>query len=127
MNTFLQFLLIMVCYVLGDIPFLMYNKNNYIRIVKQIQGSGLTDRYYAGFFIYVALAIGLLYLVIPRINNLKDALFYGAIFGLATYSTFDMSIHLMLHAYDLKTAVIDIIWGMILSAGVAAVVWKITN
>jgi len=105
----------------------MYNKNNYIGIVKKIQGSGLTDRYYAGLFVYVALAIGLLYLVIPRIHNLKDALFYGAIFGLATYATFDMSIHLMLNAYDLKTAIIDIIWGMTLSAGVAAVVWKISN
>ena len=76
MNQALLFIIIMLCFMICDMPFLLYNKQKYQNIVVKIQGHGLTQRYYAAIFVYVGLAIGLLYLVIPQINSMKDAIQY---------------------------------------------------
>jgi hypothetical protein len=66
--------------MLLDAPYLYLTSNIYSSIVKNISGKSLTNRYYSGALVYIALAIGVITLVIPNVrtnslmNIVKDSL-----------------------------------------------------
>ena len=81
--------------------------------------------------VYVALAFGLLVLVIPRISTNKDtnvkqrimdSIMYGGAFGLASYATFDFTMHFMFEKWDLGVSIMDSIWGGVLCSIVAFII-----
>lgn len=129
MNKFTLFIIIIILYIICDAPYLLYNSKHYNYIVSKIQCGrrGITTRYYSALMVYVALAIGIITLVLSRAETPRDALYYGAILGFVTYSVFDFTIHFMLEDYDLKTVVMDVIWGTILSAFVAWIAFYISK
>lgn len=129
MNKFTLFIIIIILYIACDAPYLLYNSKHYNYIVSKIQGNGhgLTKRYYSAILVYISLAIGMMTLVLSRAETPRDALYYGALMGFVSYSVFDFTIHFMLEGYDLKTAIIDSIWGAILSAFVAWVAFYISK
>jgi uncharacterized membrane protein len=129
MNKVALIIVIIIIYIMLDIPFLLYNKNNYTLIANKIQGNnrGFTNRYYSAFLVYVVLAIGVMVLVLSRSQTQWDALYYGAILGFVSYGVFDFTIHFMLEGYDLKTTIIDVIWGSVLSAVVSWIAFNISK
>ncbi len=52
-----------------------------------------------------------------------QALLYGALFGLFTYATYDLTNMATLKGWPLKVTVIDLIWGTSLSAVTATIVF----
>jgi uncharacterized membrane protein len=66
-------------------------------------------------------------LVLSRAETSHDALYYGALMGFVSYGVFDFTIHFMLEGYDIKTVVMDVIWGTILSAFVAWIAFHISK
>jgi uncharacterized membrane protein len=129
MNKFTLFIIIIILYILCDAPYLLYNSTHYNLIVSKIQCGrrGITSRYYSALMVYVVLAIGMLTLVISRSETPRDALYYGALLGLVSYGVFDFTIHFMLEDYDLKTTIMDVIWGSVLSAFVAWITFTISK
>jgi uncharacterized membrane protein len=109
-----------------DAPYLYLNSGLYRNKVKQIScGKTLTNRYYSALMVYIALAIGIVFLVLPRITaddnmgKLRESIIYGGIFGFATYATFDFTMHFMFEGWDIMVSVMDTLWGCVLCSSVS--------
>jgi uncharacterized membrane protein len=77
----------------------------------------------AGIF-YLLYAIGLtVFAVIPGTDagSVVEALWRGALFGLVAYATYDLTNHATVRDWPVIITVVDLAWGTVLSASVAAV------
>jgi uncharacterized membrane protein len=54
------------------------------------------------------------------------AVLYGALFGLITYATYDLTNLATLKDWPVLVTVVDLIWGMVLSASVSVVTYLIS-
>ena len=54
-------------------------------------------------------------------GSLRNALLLGAFFGLVTYATYDLTNHATVKGWPWIVTVIDLCWGMLLSASVSCV------
>ncbi|MGB6607933.1 MAG: DUF2177 family protein [Atribacterota bacterium] len=78
----------------------------------------------AAIIFYLLFIAGLVFFVIsPSVEKKSwlNALFVGALFGLLTYSTYDLTNLATLKDWPLLLTVVDIIWGMVLSASVSLI------
>ena len=130
MHIALVYLLTIIIFIVVDAPYLYLNMDLYKKKTLDISNKGYTNRYYSAVMVYVALAFGLLVLVIPRISTNKDtnvkqrimdSIMYGGAFGLASYATFDFTMHFMFENWDLGVSIMDSVWGSILCSIVAFV------
>jgi len=128
-----QYLSIIVVFILLDAPYLYTNSTLYASRTKSISGKSFTNRYYSALVVYLALALGVLVLVLPRIrkdnvkNTLYDSILYGGVLGLVSYATFDFTMHFMFDGWDLGVSIMDTIWGGILCSLVTFIIvylWK---
>jgi uncharacterized membrane protein len=70
----------------------------------------------AGLF-YLIFIIGLVFFVVgPQVNNPLQAFLSGAMFGLVTYATYDLTNLATLKAWPVTITVIDLIWGTLVTA-----------
>jgi uncharacterized membrane protein len=84
----------------------------------------------AAIVFYLMFIAGLVIFVIsPAIekSSWHYALIYGALFGLITYATYDLTNLATLKDWSLKVTIVDLIWGMVLSASVSTVSYFISN
>ena len=78
----------------------------------------------AAIIFYLLFIAGLVFFVIsPAVEKKSwlNTLFMGALFGLLTYSTYDLTNLATLKDWPLLLTVVDIIWGMALSAFVSLI------
>jgi uncharacterized membrane protein len=95
-------------------------------------GKLLTDNvnWTAAIVFYLMFIAGLVIFVIsPAIEKSSwfYALIYGALFGLITYATYDLTNLATLKDWSLKVTIVDLIWGMVLSATVSTISYFISN
>ena len=132
-QNLLTFLTVYALYMLIDAPYLYLTSNLYSGIVKNISAKAITNRYYSGAIVYIALALGLVTLVIPNVrtnslkNIVKDSVMYGGIFGLVAYATFDFTNHYLFDGWPLSISVIDTVWGAVLSTLVSIIYCYLAN
>ena len=77
----------------------------------------------AGIF-YLLYAIGLtIFVVIPAVDagSVLEGLWRGALFGLVAYATYDLTNQATLRSWPAIITVVDLTWGTVLSASVAAI------
>ena len=123
----LSYLACIVLLMLVDAPYLYTNSKMYEKKTIAVSGKTFTKRYYSAVIVYLALALGIVFLALPRMrkNSLKnratDAILYGGVFGLASYATFDFTMHFMFEVWDLGVSIMDSVWGGILCSIVAFV------
>lgn len=68
----------------------------------------------AAFIFYIIFIIALtIFVIIPAINNnsLKEVILLGALFGLVTYATYDLTNFATLEGFTIKIVIIDLLWG----------------
>ena len=124
----LSYIACIVLFMLVDAPYLYANSKMYEKKTIAISGKTYTKRYYSAVIVYLALALGIVFLALPRMrkdtvkNRVKDAILYGGIFGLTSYATFDFTMHFMFEDWDLGVSIMDSVWGGILCSIVAFVV-----
>ncbi|MDO8422721.1 MAG: DUF2177 family protein [Parvibaculum sp.] len=72
-------------------------------------------------FYFLFMAGLVIFAVAPALNSgkLSTALLYGALFGFFTYVTYDLTNQSTLIHWPVQLAVVDIIWGTVLSAASA--------
>lgn len=117
-----QILLGSLIVLLLDIPYLTLTKKLILDTTNKINnGKGYAMRYYSAVIVYLAIALGLVVLVLPRINKtssklslVKQSILYGGLYGLTAYSIFDFTMHFMFKEWSLSLAIMDAIWGGIL-------------
>ena len=70
---------------------------------------------------YVIFLLGLIFFVInPNLGkSLLNIFMIGALYGLVTYGTYDLTVYATLNIFSLKIVITDILWGMGLSGLVA--------
>lgn len=122
-------LLSIICLIIVDAPYLYLNRNLYTNRTKAISGSGFTSRYYSALVVYLALGLGITLLAVPNIRTTSgistlvlDALRWGGIFGIASYATFDFTMHFMFEGWTLDVSIMDTVWGGVLCSVVAGIV-----
>jgi uncharacterized membrane protein len=84
----------------------------------------------AAIVFYLLFIAGLIAFVIsPAIekNSWVHALIYGALFGLITYATYDLTNLATIKDWPLLVTVIDLIWGTVLSASVCVITYFIAG
>lgn len=82
-----------------------------------------TPNLYAAGVFYLLFVGALVYYVIEpalRIGSVRDAGIRGALFGLVTYATYDLTNLATLRDWPLLVTAVDLAWGTILAAGTAA-------
>ncbi len=79
---------------------------------------------------YVIFVVGVVVLaVLPAVQagDWKVALGLGALLGLVTYATYDLTNHATLKGFPLTVVVVDIIWGVVLTAAVATLTYLVVT
>lgn len=77
---------------------------------------------------YLLFIFGLLvFVVTPALkdNSLLHAVLYGALFGLITYATYDLTNLATLKNWPLTMTLVDLVWGAVLSASVSAIAFVV--
>ena len=124
MNPILIYFITIILFMCVDAPYLYLNADIYKKTTLSIsKAKDYTKRYYSAVIVYLALALGILVLALPRIRTNKDtpinhrildSIIYGGTFGLASYATFDFTMHFMFDGWDLGVSIMDSIWGGVL-------------
>ena len=79
---------------------------------------------------YVIFVVGVVvFAVLPAVQagDWKVALGLGALLGLVTYATYDLTNHATLKGFPLTVVVVDIIWGVFLTATVATLTYLVAT
>lgn len=96
------------------------------RLYRPLIGSMLAENFRSAPAVafYAIYAAGLtVFAVMPGLEDggWKKALLWGALFGLFAYATYDLTNLATLKTWSLKLSLIDMAWGMIVSAGSSAI------
>lgn len=84
----------------------------------------------AGVSFYLLFIAGLVFFVIApavKSGSWTSALFVGALFGLMTYATYDLTNLATLKDWTLTVTFVDMAWGMVLAASVSTVTYLIAE
>jgi uncharacterized membrane protein len=84
----------------------------------------------AAIIFYLLFLVGVVLFVIEPALEKKDLMFAlsrGALFGLITYATYDLTNLATLKDWPLKVVVVDMIWGAVLSGTVCGTSYWIAN
>lgn len=84
----------------------------------------------AALIFYLLYIVGIfVFAILPSVENdsVKSAIFYGALFGFFCYATYDLTNLATLKGFPLKVAVVDMIWGTILTGAVSTAGFYITR
>ncbi len=84
----------------------------------------------AAIIFYLLFIIGLLIFVItPAMvkQSWAHALLYGALFGLVTYATYDLTNLATVKDWPLLVTLVDLVWGSVLAASVSVITYLIAN
>ncbi len=81
----------------------------------------------AGIFYLLFIAGLVTFVITPAVekHSWVHAVLFGAFFGLITYATYDLTNLATLKDWPLLVTVVDLIWGMVLSASVSVVTYLI--
>ncbi len=84
----------------------------------------------AAILFYLLFILGIVtFAVTPALqqNSLHTALFLGALFGLLTYATYDLTNLATIKNWPLIVTVVDMIWGTTLAASVSVITYLIAR
>lgn len=83
--------------------------------------------YRAAIAFYMIYAAGLLYFAIVPAGSVGQALLLGAGLGLVAYGTYDLTNLAVVNGFGVKIAMIDLVWGTLLSGATAALAYLIST
>lgn len=69
------------------------------------------------------------FVVIPALHqhwNLSQVFIWGALFGLATYATYDLTNHATMKQWPLIVTTVDLVWGTVLTGVVSIIATMVT-
>jgi uncharacterized membrane protein len=86
--------------------------------------------WFAAIVFYLLFITGLIVFVIsPAVikQSWIHALLFGALFGLITYATYDLTNLATLKDWPLLVTIVDLIWGTVLAASISVITYFIAN
>ncbi len=128
-NVIISYILTFAVFLLVDMLWLGVIARN---IYRKYLGSFLTGEvnWTAAFIFYLLFIIGIsIFVIYPAVtkNSFLHALVFGALFGVVTYATYDLTNLATLGGWPIKIVVIDILWGAVISGVVSLAGFYITS
>ena len=117
-NAIISYLLTLIVFLIVDMFWLgIIAKNLYQKYL----GGFLTDKvnWTAALIFYIIYVVGIsIFVIYPAVNkgSAFSAILMGALFGIFTYATYDLTNLATLKGWPLNIVFIDILWGALLSA-----------
>jgi uncharacterized membrane protein len=124
----LFFIALPVFFVIDMIWLVLVAKNFYQNQIGFLMKPDIN--WFAAVIFYLLFIAGLIGFVIsPAMvkQSWLHALLYGALFGLITYATYDLTNLATLKDWPLMVTVVDMIWGTVLAASVSVITFFIAN
>ena len=120
-SLLINYVLTLIVFLIIDLAWLGFIAKN---VYQKYLGSFLTDtvNWTAAFIFYLIYVVGIsIFAIYPSVNtnSALSAILLGALFGLFTYATYDLTNLATLKGWPLPIVFIDIAWGIILSAAVS--------
>ncbi|HCU55044.1 hypothetical protein A2574_03395 [Candidatus Shapirobacteria bacterium RIFOXYD1_FULL_38_32] len=84
----------------------------------------------AAIIFYLLFIVGLVVFIITpalRQQSWQSALFFGALFGLISYATYDLTNLATINNWPLLVTVVDLIWGSVLAGSVSLISYLIAT
>lgn len=84
----------------------------------------------AALIFYLLYIVGIfVFAILPAVKaeSLQHAIIYGALFGFFCYATYDLTNLATMKGFPMKVAIVDMIWGVILTSSVATAGFYITR
>lgn len=130
MKLSLQFFLALAFILLLDTLWLGFIMNKFYQselgaLAKVVDGK-FAPNFWAASMVYLALAIGVVILVLPRSSDPLQTFIFGAVFGFVVYAVYDFTNLATLQNYSLKMTLIDVVWGTFL-CGTASILVKLVE
>jgi len=127
-RAFAAYLATLTAFLALDFVWLGYIAGNFYRLEL---GPLLLERpnLVASALFYALYAIGIvIFAVAPawQSQSWLTALFYGALFGLFAYATYDMTNYATLKGFPLRIALVDMLWGAAVTGASAAFGYAVT-
>jgi uncharacterized membrane protein len=123
------FLIALPLFVVIDMVWLLLVAKDFYR--KQIGFLMRPDiGWYAAITFYLLFIAGMIVFVIsPAVekHSWTHALFFGALFGLITYGTYDLTNLATMKDWPVLVTVVDLIWGMVLSSSVSVLTYLVST
>jgi Predicted membrane protein len=84
----------------------------------------------AAIIFYLLFISGLvIFVILPAVekHSLGHALIFGALFGLISYATYDLTNLATLKDWPLQVTIVDLIWGTVLASSISLITYLIAN
>lgn len=95
--------------------------------IARLTDGGIAPNWAGAVIVYVLLGLGLAVFVAPKASSASSAAVYGGVFGLVVYGVYDFTNFATLRQWPLVVAVVDVGWGITISAASAVAVWAIAR
>jgi len=126
----IKFILCMILSFVVDLPYLYINADLFKKKTMEISGKDYPkNRLYSAVLVYIAIALGIMVFVLPKIDTTKttmvrlnDSLLYGGLFGMVSYAIFDFTTHFMYEGWSIYVSIMDTLWGGLLCAIVSFII-----
>jgi uncharacterized membrane protein len=86
--------------------------------------------WYAAIIFYLLFIAGLvLFVILPAVekHSWVQSLLFGALFGLITYATYDLTNLATMKDWPLLVTIVDLIWGTVLAASISGITYFIAG
>jgi uncharacterized membrane protein len=123
--SFLAYLAGLIVFVALDAIWLLLMGPSYRAVMGDMLAANV--RFAPAALFYVLDMLGLM-IFVARPGTRHGAawvLAHGALFGLFTYATYDLTNYAVLKNWDLTLTIEDVVWGMVISTIVSLVAWSI--
>lgn len=124
-----QYFVTFIIFLLIDAVWLGFiSKNFYPNYIGHLMAQEVNI--FPALLFYVLYVVGIVYLVIkPSLEkkSLTKSLIFGALLGLVSYSTYDLTNLATLTNWPVVVTVVDIIWGTILTMSVSGVSYLVSR
>jgi uncharacterized membrane protein len=77
--------------------------------------------------IYVAIAAGVIFFVLPRVSGFGEAALWGAAFGLILYGLYELTNYSLVVGWPFSVVVIDTLWGAVICGVVSMVAFYLNK
>lgn len=80
----------------------------------------------AAIIFYLLFIVGLVvFVILPaiKVKSWKHAMVFGALFGLVTYSTYDLTNLATIKNWPILVTIVDLIWGSVLASSVSVITY----
>lgn len=124
----LFFIALPVFFVIDMIWLVLVAKNFYQKQIGFLMKPDIN--WLAAIIFYLLFIAGLVTFVIsPAVEKQSwvHALIFGALFGLITYATYDLTNLATLKDWPLMVTIVDLIWGTVLAASISVLTYLIAN